>query len=114
MAYVFLPVFYRAEVTSTFEYLERRFDRRIRLLGSFIYIMKYILFIPLVIYIPALAFSQGNKKRNTHFNLHLKLSAKWQNKLFSTKKWQPTKNYDFNRNARFFSLSLFLHLQRAD
>lgn len=59
LAYVSLPQFHRIGLTSTFEYLERRFDRRIRLLGSFIYILKYISFIPVVIYIPSLAFSQG-------------------------------------------------------
>ncbi|XP_031634441.1 sodium-coupled monocarboxylate transporter 1-like [Contarinia nasturtii] len=58
LTYVFLPLYHNLGVTSSFEYLERRFDRRIRLLASFVYTTKYILFIPLVIYVPALAFSQ--------------------------------------------------------
>lgn len=73
LAYVSLPLFHRIGVTSTFEYLERRFDRRIRLLGSFIYSIKYISFIPVVIYVPALAFSQGKwQKRKTNMRFKKK------------------------------------------
>lgn len=59
LAYMLLPLYHHLGVTSSFEYLERRFDRRVRLLASFVYTLKYLLFIPLVIYVPALAFSQG-------------------------------------------------------
>lgn len=59
-SYVSLPMLHRIGTTSTFEYLiERRFDRRIRSLGSAIYILKSMLFVPVVVYIPALVFSQG-------------------------------------------------------
>lgn len=60
LAFIILPLYQKLGVTSSFEYLERRFDRRIRLLASFIYTLKYLLFIPFVIYVPALTFSQGS------------------------------------------------------
>lgn len=68
LAYVFLPLYHNLGVTSSFEYLERRFDRRIRLLASFVYTLKYILFIPAVIYVPALVFSQGERKITSNEN----------------------------------------------
>ncbi|XP_059468470.1 sodium-coupled monocarboxylate transporter 1-like [Neocloeon triangulifer] len=62
----FLPVFYKLQLNTSYEYLQLRFDRRVRLLGSFLYIISTLLYIPIVIYIPALAFSQV-----TGVNLHL-------------------------------------------
>ncbi|XP_068611604.1 sodium-coupled monocarboxylate transporter 1-like [Brachionichthys hirsutus] len=55
---VFLPVFYRLAVTSTYEYLELRFNRATRLLGTVIFIVQTMLYNGIVIYGPALAFSQ--------------------------------------------------------
>ncbi|KYQ47116.1 Sodium-coupled monocarboxylate transporter 1 [Trachymyrmex zeteki] len=59
MAIVYLPVFYGLRITSSYEYLELRFNRVVRLMGSFIFIIKMLLYIPLVIYVPALAFNQA-------------------------------------------------------
>lgn len=42
-----------------FQYLRLRFNQNVRLLGSIIFIIKMLLYIPIVIYVPALAFSQG-------------------------------------------------------
>lgn len=42
-----------------FQYLRLRFDQKVQLLGSIIFIIKMLLYIPIVIYVPALAFSQG-------------------------------------------------------
>ncbi|XP_044731268.1 sodium-coupled monocarboxylate transporter 1-like, partial [Chrysoperla carnea] len=53
--YIYLPVFMDLKLTSTYEYLERRFDKSLRRLGSFLYIFDQILWLPLVIYVPALA-----------------------------------------------------------
>ncbi|KAI4499240.1 hypothetical protein M0802_005500 [Mischocyttarus mexicanus] len=64
-AYVFLPVFYKLQLTSTFEYLEVRFSRSVRLLCSVLFVISYTMYIPIVIYVPALAFSQV-----TNFSLH--------------------------------------------
>ncbi|XP_068616101.1 sodium-coupled monocarboxylate transporter 1-like, partial [Brachionichthys hirsutus] len=55
---IFLPVFYRLAVTSTYEYLELRFNRATRLLGTVIFIVQTMLYNGIVIYGPALAFSQ--------------------------------------------------------
>uniref|UniRef100_A0A8C3S8G7 Solute carrier family 5 member 5 n=1 Tax=Chelydra serpentina TaxID=8475 RepID=A0A8C3S8G7_CHESE len=38
-AYLFLPVFYRLGLTSTYEYLEMRFSRKVRLCGTIQYII---------------------------------------------------------------------------
>ncbi|KAM0733658.1 Sodium-coupled monocarboxylate transporter 1 [Formica fusca] len=59
MAVVYLPVFYGLRITSSYEYLELRFNRVVRLMGSVIFIIKMLLYIPLVIYVPALAFNQA-------------------------------------------------------
>ncbi|KOB73472.1 putative igf2 mRNA binding protein [Operophtera brumata] len=59
IAIVYLPVFYNLQITSTYEYLRLRFDQKVQLLGSIIFIIKMLLYIPIVIYVPALAFSQG-------------------------------------------------------
>ncbi|XP_075990715.1 sodium-coupled monocarboxylate transporter 2-like [Anticarsia gemmatalis] len=66
IAVVYLPVFYNLQITSTYEYLRLRFSQNVRLLGSIIFIIKMLLYIPIVIYVPALAFSQV-----TGINLHM-------------------------------------------
>ncbi|XP_015525076.2 sodium-coupled monocarboxylate transporter 1 isoform X1 [Neodiprion lecontei] len=58
MAFVYLPVFYKLQITSSYEYLNLRFNHVVRLMGSIIFIIKMLLYIPLVIYVPALAFNQ--------------------------------------------------------
>ncbi|XP_052021650.1 sodium-coupled monocarboxylate transporter 1 [Apodemus sylvaticus] len=57
-AEVFLPVFYRLGITSTYEYLELRFNRFIRLCGTILFIVQTILYTGIVIYAPALALNQ--------------------------------------------------------
>ncbi|XP_066255129.1 sodium-coupled monocarboxylate transporter 1-like [Euwallacea similis] len=66
MAYIVLPVFYKLQITSTYEYLNLRFNNTVRLLGTTLFLTKMLLYIPIVIYVPALAFSQV-----TGINLHL-------------------------------------------
>ncbi|CAH4038340.1 unnamed protein product [Pieris brassicae] len=66
IAIVYLPVFYNLQITSTYEYLRLRFNQNVQLLGSIIFIIKMLLYIPIVIYVPALAFNQV-----TGINLHL-------------------------------------------
>uniref|UniRef100_A0A3Q0RJA9 Solute carrier family 5 member 8 n=1 Tax=Amphilophus citrinellus TaxID=61819 RepID=A0A3Q0RJA9_AMPCI len=51
---IFLPIFYRLAITSTFQYLELRFNRATRLLATFV----MVLITGLVIYAPALALNQ--------------------------------------------------------
>uniref|UniRef100_A0A669BVE5 Solute carrier family 5 member 8 n=1 Tax=Oreochromis niloticus TaxID=8128 RepID=A0A669BVE5_ORENI len=55
---VFLPVFYRLAINSTYEYLELRFSRATRLLAMVIFFFNALLYTGLVIYAPALALNQ--------------------------------------------------------
>ncbi|XP_049538628.1 sodium-coupled monocarboxylate transporter 1-like isoform X2 [Anopheles darlingi] len=58
MNYIFLPVYQGLEITSAYGYLQLRFDRRLRLLGSGLFTLATLLHLPIVIYVPALAFNQ--------------------------------------------------------
>ncbi|KFB45605.1 AGAP008359-PA-like protein [Anopheles sinensis] len=66
MKQIYLPVFYDLQVTSAFTYLELRFDKFVRSAASLVYAIQCIIYIPIVIYVPALAFSQV-----TGINLHV-------------------------------------------
>lgn len=57
-AYFFLPVFYDLQIISCFTYLERRFGQRVCSLASGIYTLAIVVHLPLLVYAPALAFSQ--------------------------------------------------------
>lgn len=57
--YVYIVVFYKLQVTSIYEYFKIRYDDRIRIFASFLYLAHMLLIPPVVIYIPALALSQG-------------------------------------------------------
>uniref|UniRef100_A0A1Y1LFN5 Amino acid transporter transmembrane domain-containing protein n=1 Tax=Photinus pyralis TaxID=7054 RepID=A0A1Y1LFN5_PHOPY len=57
--YLYMPVFHRLKLSTVNDYLEIRFDRVIKLIASFLYLITCILFLPLVIYAPSLAFTQG-------------------------------------------------------
>ncbi|XP_030373602.1 sodium-coupled monocarboxylate transporter 1 isoform X3 [Scaptodrosophila lebanonensis] len=56
--YIFLPVFCNLQLTSTYEYFERRFDYRIRIFGSCLFVVMNILWQPICIYVPALTLNQ--------------------------------------------------------
>ncbi|PSN54836.1 hypothetical protein C0J52_02935 [Blattella germanica] len=58
MHYVYLPVFFEFQLTSTYEYLEWRFSRSVRVMASLLYTIAMLLYVPIVVYVPALAFSQ--------------------------------------------------------
>ncbi|KAK4879879.1 hypothetical protein RN001_008025 [Aquatica leii] len=58
VAFVYLPVFCRLQVNSSYEYLEMRFNREVRTLASILFVMDEIMFLPIVIYVPSLAFNQ--------------------------------------------------------
>ncbi|XP_062974866.1 sodium-coupled monocarboxylate transporter 2 [Elgaria multicarinata webbii] len=61
---LFLPVFYKSGITSTYEYLELRFNKLVRVAATLIYIVQTILYTGVVVYAPALALNQV-----TGFNL---------------------------------------------
>ena len=52
---VFLPFFRGLNVSTAYEYLERRFDRRLRRIASGLFITRVTLYLAMVIYAPALA-----------------------------------------------------------
>ncbi|XP_077301640.1 sodium-coupled monocarboxylate transporter 1-like [Arctopsyche grandis] len=58
MANVYLPVFHNMGITSNYEYLEVRFNKKVRLFGSTLFTIALIAWLPIVIYVPALAFNQ--------------------------------------------------------
>ncbi|XP_048196649.1 sodium/iodide cotransporter [Perognathus longimembris pacificus] len=57
-AALFLPVFYRLGLTSTYQYLELRFSRPVRLCGTVQYLAATTLYTGIVIYAPALILNQ--------------------------------------------------------
>ncbi|KAK0166794.1 hypothetical protein PV327_004277 [Microctonus hyperodae] len=66
MSTIYLPVFHELRLTSTYEYLERRFDGKVRFLGSALFFLGIMIWLPIVIYVPALAFNQV-----TGVNVHI-------------------------------------------
>ncbi|KAK5642192.1 hypothetical protein RI129_008359 [Pyrocoelia pectoralis] len=58
-SYIFLPVYLKAEVTSLYEYLEKRFSSSCRTLASLLFTILMFLYGAVVIYLPSLAFMQG-------------------------------------------------------
>ncbi|KAI5758936.1 SLC5A5 [Gulo gulo luscus] len=57
-AFLFMPVFYRLGLTSTYQYLEQRFSRSVRLCGTLQYLVATMLYTGIVIYAPALILNQ--------------------------------------------------------
>nr|XP_049691920.1 sodium-coupled monocarboxylate transporter 1 [Helicoverpa armigera] len=66
MTQIYLPVFHELKITSNYEYLSIRFDNRVRLFGSILFAFTLIGWLPIVIYVPALAFNQV-----TGVNIHV-------------------------------------------
>ncbi|XP_040065545.2 putative sodium-dependent multivitamin transporter isoform X1 [Ixodes scapularis] len=56
-AYVFLPVFYKMQVVSVYEYLEKRFGRATRLAASATFVLQMVFYMAVVLYAPAVALS---------------------------------------------------------
>ncbi|XP_038208184.1 sodium-coupled monocarboxylate transporter 1-like isoform X1 [Zerene cesonia] len=66
MTQIYLPVFHELKMTSNYEYLSLRFDNKVRLFGSMLFVFAMIGWLPIVIYVPALAFNQV-----TGVNIHI-------------------------------------------
>ncbi|XP_014477376.1 PREDICTED: sodium-coupled monocarboxylate transporter 1-like [Dinoponera quadriceps] len=64
--YTLLPVFYKLQLTSVFEYLELRFNKSVRTFCSLLFTVSLFIYVPVVIYAPALVFAQV-----TNLNLHV-------------------------------------------
>ncbi|XP_067005476.2 sodium-coupled monocarboxylate transporter 1 [Anabrus simplex] len=58
MSVAVLPVLHDLRVTSAYEYLEMRFNKYARLFGSVLFVVGVIFWMPVAIYVPALAFNQ--------------------------------------------------------
>lgn len=57
-AFLYIPVYHRLGITSTYQYLEMRFSRPVRTIGSTIFSIHMLIYMGIVLYAPALALSQ--------------------------------------------------------
>jgi SSS family solute:Na+ symporter len=55
---VWMPFFMRLKMTSAYEYLERRFDSRVRLLGGVLFLLLRLGWMSMVMYVGSLALTQ--------------------------------------------------------
>ncbi|WP_428909822.1 sodium:solute symporter [Niallia sp. Krafla_26] len=53
--FVFLPVYKKLNLDTAYEYLERRFDRKMRVIGSILFIVYQIGRMSIIMYLPAIA-----------------------------------------------------------
>ncbi|KAJ3663248.1 hypothetical protein Zmor_007552 [Zophobas morio] len=68
--YIYFPVFFNLQLTSAYEYLERRFDKKTKLLASSLYLLCEFIYLAVVAYTPSLALSVS-----TGIHVHLISSA---------------------------------------
>nr|XP_002121367.1 sodium-coupled monocarboxylate transporter 1 isoform X2 [Ciona intestinalis] len=54
---LYIPTFYHMGISSTYEYLEARFNRPVRVLATITFILETIFYVGIVIYAPSLALS---------------------------------------------------------
>ncbi|RZF43574.1 hypothetical protein LSTR_LSTR008087 [Laodelphax striatellus] len=54
-AHLYIPVFFKLQATSAYEYLSRRFGHLARLMASFLFLIQMVLYMGVVLYAPAVA-----------------------------------------------------------
>nr|KAI8765800.1 sodium-coupled monocarboxylate transporter 1-like isoform X2 [Biomphalaria glabrata] len=54
-AHVYMPIFYHLQVTSCFQYLEKRFSRGVRSAASLCFVVHMVVYMSVVLYAPSLA-----------------------------------------------------------
>ena len=64
--YLFLPVYDDLKLTTSYEYLELRFHKSVRLLASACFTLQMVLYMAIVVYAPALALSQVTRAMSCH------------------------------------------------
>merc|ERR1719317_100511 len=57
-AHFYLPVFWKLKVSTSYEYLEWRFHKSVRILASCCFTLQMVLYMSIVVYTPALAVEQ--------------------------------------------------------
>ncbi|KAJ9575565.1 hypothetical protein L9F63_007573, partial [Diploptera punctata] len=55
--YIYLPVFYDLQLTSSYEYFELRYNYKIRIVGSILFTFSVIVYTTISVYIPAMTLS---------------------------------------------------------
>jgi len=56
-SHLYLPVYMKLKLTSCYEYLEMRFNKKIRVIAAVLYILQMVLYTSVAVYAPALALS---------------------------------------------------------
>uniref|UniRef100_A0A1B6F543 Sodium-coupled monocarboxylate transporter 1 n=1 Tax=Cuerna arida TaxID=1464854 RepID=A0A1B6F543_9HEMI len=56
-SYLYLPVYMKLRLTSCYEYLEMRFNKKIRIIAAGLYVLQMVLYTSVAVYAPALALS---------------------------------------------------------
>lgn len=63
----FVPFFRSLEVETAYEYLEKRFDKKFRFIGSMPFIIFHIIRIAIILYLPILALTVALPQINPMF-----------------------------------------------
>uniref|UniRef100_A0A8C5FMP9 Solute carrier family 5 member 8 n=1 Tax=Gadus morhua TaxID=8049 RepID=A0A8C5FMP9_GADMO len=105
---IFLPVFYRLAITSTYEYLELRFNRATRLMGTVLFIVQTVLYTGIVIYAPALALNQGGFDMNP-----LRRHTFWTLTVGGTFVWVSVYGINQAQVQRYLSCKTITHARMA-
>uniref|UniRef100_A0AAQ4QNI4 Solute carrier family 5 member 6 n=1 Tax=Gasterosteus aculeatus aculeatus TaxID=481459 RepID=A0AAQ4QNI4_GASAC len=58
-AHVFIPVLYKLRLSSTYEYLELRFSKAVRICGTLTFIFQTVVYMGVCVYTPAFALNAG-------------------------------------------------------